>query len=88
MYVIIYYIDQVGCHTPCSEIVNEEMAECNGLPIEDGLLSKFSRNDQVSSPTETRKTCTHTAKDPVHDVCPGLKVKIADLGNACWEVMQ
>jgi len=23
--------------------------------------------------------------DPVHEVCPGLRVKIADLGNACWE---
>ena len=25
-------------------------------------------------------------KNPVHAVCPDLQVKIADLGNACWEV--
>lgn len=24
--------------------------------------------------------------DPVHEVCPDLQVKIADLGNACWVV--
>ena len=24
-------------------------------------------------------------QDPVLEECPGLKVKIADLGNACWE---
>ena len=24
--------------------------------------------------------------DPVHEVCPNLEVKIADLGNACWVV--
>ena len=24
-------------------------------------------------------------QNPVFDECPGLKVKIADLGNACWE---
>ena len=24
--------------------------------------------------------------DPVHEVCPELQVKIADLGNACWVV--
>ena len=25
-------------------------------------------------------------QNPVHSVCPELQVKIADLGNACWEV--
>ena len=25
-------------------------------------------------------------QDPVNKPCPGLEVKIADLGNACWEV--
>ena len=81
-----YYIGKVDCHKPCSEIVTEEMAGCNGLPKEDCLLSTHSHKYAVSSPTDPSKTCTTTAKDPVHDVCPGLKVKIADLGNACWEV--
>ena len=81
-----YYIGKVDCHKPCSEIVTDEMAGCNDLPIEDGLQFTNSHKDAVSSPTDLSKTCTHTAKDPVHHVCPGLKVKIADLGNACWEV--
>ena len=26
--------------------------------------------------------------DPVHEVCPDMEVKIADLGNACWVVRE
>ncbi|XP_014776645.1 SRSF protein kinase 2 isoform X11 [Octopus bimaculoides] len=48
--------------------------------------------DNINSPTSptTSKTSDKTnenvsrRKDPVHEVCEDLKVKIADLGNACW----
>ncbi|XP_036362910.1 SRSF protein kinase 2 isoform X21 [Octopus sinensis] len=48
--------------------------------------------DNINSPTSptTSKTSEKTnenvsrRKDPVHEVCEDLKVKIADLGNACW----
>ena len=77
-----YYIGQVDCQKTCPESMITEQAGCNGLPIE------YSNNDAVNSPTDPSKTCTQKAQDPVHNVCPGLKVKIADLGNACWEVKQ
>ena len=81
-----YYIGQVDCQNPCPESMINLQAGYNGLPIDDSRHFTNSNNDAVNSPTDSSKTCTHTAKDPVHDVCPGLKVKIADLGNACWEV--
>jgi len=55
-------------------IENTALSNGNSLHIEDvSLISKT--ND--SSPKKP--------KNPVHTVCPELQVKIADLGNACWE---
>jgi hypothetical protein len=31
-------------------------------------------------------TCSFCVQDPVFEVSPSLRVKIADLGNACWVV--
>jgi len=41
-------------------------------------LETFSSPQEIDSVPVKRK-------NPVHTVCPDLQVKIADLGNACWE---
>ena len=43
-------------------------------------------SEKVTEDQASCKTYNQTAQDPVYDECPGLKVKIADLGNSCWEV--
>ena len=34
---------------------------------------------------ERRCVTSPCLQNPVHDECPDLRVKIADLGNACWD---
>jgi len=41
-------------------------------------METFSSPEEIDSVPVKRK-------NPVHAVCPDLQVKIADLGNACWE---
>ncbi|XP_029642356.1 SRSF protein kinase 3 isoform X7 [Octopus sinensis] len=38
----------------------------------------------AGSERKSRDENVSRRKDPVHEVCEDLKVKIADLGNACW----
>jgi len=42
------------------------------------ISSEMNDATNALNQTEARKP------DPCHDVCTGLQVKIADLGNACW----
>ncbi|GAB1601284.1 SRSF protein kinase 3-like isoform X3 [Argonauta hians] len=55
--------------------LNEKMEENTG---EGTCLQALSPERKSRDEVTTRK------KDPVREVCEDLKVKIADLGNACW----
>ena len=87
--MFLFIIAQVKCDEPGSELSTDNQTECNGHAVN---AAKHSSKDPVNpsnGPVQSSKESvhpSHTTKDPVHDVCPDLKVKIADLGNACWEV--
>merc|ERR1719270_3065338 len=57
----------------------EDQRLCNKNNIEDTINNNFliiNKNKRI----ESRKVM-----NPVYDKCPDLQVKIADLGNACWD---
>ena len=56
-------------------------AECNGHALGGPVDTVKNSVHQT-----TKEIAKDQVKDPVHDICPNLEVKIADLGNACWEV--
>ena len=89
MNVFLFIIDQVKCHEPGSELSTDNQTECNGYAVKDATHSSKDPLHPSNGPVHSAKESvhpSHTTNDPVHDVCPDLKVKIADLGNACWEV--
>eukprot|EP00092_Neocalanus_flemingeri_P010238 GFUD01011029.1.p1 GENE.GFUD01011029.1~~GFUD01011029.1.p1 ORF type:complete len:1023 (+),score=238.96 GFUD01011029.1:259-3327(+) len=42
-------------------------------------------SEEITLSSQTEESAPKRKKNPVHSVCPDLQVKIADLGNACWE---
>ncbi|TRY70378.1 hypothetical protein TCAL_02880 [Tigriopus californicus] len=54
----------------------EKLNESNGSG--DGGLPNFGMGAGTPGTPAQRKP------DPVHEICPEMQVKIADLGNACW----
>lgn len=56
----------------------EKLNESNGSG--DGGLPNFGMGAGTPGTPAQRKP------DPVHEICPEMQVKIADLGNACWVV--
>jgi len=46
---------------------------------------KSTYSEDGSANTQENNSVHQKQKNPVHSVCPELQVKIADLGNACWE---
>jgi len=57
-------------------VSNEDVRTNHASEKEDGDMSYTEDEIENKSPKYT--------EDPVHQVCPNLEVKIADLGNACW----
>lgn len=62
---------KVGAHETEEAQKNEDNSD----------ISKSADNSPRVVPKEEPRR-----PDPVHEVCPDLQVKIADLGNACWVV--
>jgi len=61
--------------------IDEDNLNNNNIPE---ILYGNKRNSQ-EIPTNAEGSAKKRKKNPVHFVCPDLQVKIADLGNACWE---
>ena len=74
---------------------NDDM-HCNGHDQETIIVGNGNQDNQdpMASPSQSdnvrplalSSTVTENKPDPVTEIAPGLQVKIADLGNACWVV--
>jgi len=75
--------------TEQKEVVSQDEDKRNNNKFDQETESKgqADRNptDHPNDLVVSFKDNFHPIKNPVHDVCPDLEVKIADLGNACWE---
>merc|ERR1719347_2158716 len=72
--------------------------DCNGQSVEETEEDEHWRGEETDSSSDNNNTvylnemdpggekyAPEKAVDPVHEVSLNLEVKIADLGNACWE---
>merc|ERR1711872_1123570 len=60
--------------------INNNLTESQALSN-----GKLAHTEDVSASIAADNSGLIKTKNPVHSVCPELQVKIADLGNACWE---
>jgi len=60
--------------------INNNLTESQALSN-----GKLAHTEDVSASIAADNSGLIKTKNPVHSVCPDLQVKIADLGNACWE---
>ena len=68
----------------------EDSINNNILTTTNSSSSSSSRGHKrilVDSPRLIERHCVTSPclQNPVHEECPDLRVKIADLGNACWD---
>jgi len=70
-----------------SENENTTEDNLNNNSTDNPILTngKLPCSQDVSASIQANNSGHQKQKNPVHSVCPDLQVKIADLGNACWE---